>query len=127
MWQFTPVTVGLCPDHYIPPLWCIGFSYSVHWLSYTKYIMCKLSFILVNENSSILSLMFLFSSIFSTTVYVNCQLDLLCVGSTHLHDSHAVGIDSFEKPRWIGRKPKFPCKLCKGDHLTHLCPSLLEA
>jgi hypothetical protein len=48
--------------------------------------MCKLSFIhLVNENSSILSLLLLFSSIFSATVYVNSQLDLLCAGSTHLH------------------------------------------
>jgi hypothetical protein len=40
--------------------------------------------------------------------------------------SHARGIDSVEKPIWIGRKPKFPCNLCKGDHLTHLCPSILE-
>jgi hypothetical protein len=39
---------------------------------------------------------------------------------------HAGGIDSIDKLRWIGCKPKFPCKLCKGDHLTHLCPSLLE-
>jgi hypothetical protein len=76
----------VCPDHSRPPLWCIGFSSSVHWLSYTEYIMCKLSFIhLVNENSSILSLLLLFSSIFSATVYVNSQLDLLCAGSTHLH------------------------------------------
>jgi hypothetical protein len=40
--------------------------------------------------------------------------------------SHAGGIDSIEKPRWIGRKPKFPCNLCKGDHLTHLCPGIPE-
>jgi hypothetical protein len=40
--------------------------------------------------------------------------------------SHAGGINSVEKPRWIGRKPKFPCKLCKGDHLTHLCPGIPE-
>jgi hypothetical protein len=40
--------------------------------------------------------------------------------------SHVGGIDSIEKPRWIGHKPKFPCKLCKGDHLTHLCPDILE-
>jgi hypothetical protein len=52
--------------------------------------MCKLSFIhLVNENSSILSLLLLFSSIFSATVYVNSQLDLLCAGSTHLHGIRA--------------------------------------
>jgi hypothetical protein len=25
------------------------------------------------------------------------------------------------------RKVKFPCKLCKDDHLTHLCPKLEEA
>jgi hypothetical protein len=40
--------------------------------------------------------------------------------------SHAGGIDSVEKPRWIGHKPKFPCNLCKGNHLTHLCPGILE-
>jgi hypothetical protein len=48
--------------------------------------MCKLSFIhLVNDNSSILSLLLLFSHIFSTTVYVNSHIDLLCESSTHLH------------------------------------------
>jgi hypothetical protein len=40
--------------------------------------------------------------------------------------SHAGGINSVERPRRIGHKPKFPCKLCKGDHLTHLCPEILE-
>jgi hypothetical protein len=37
---------------------------------------------------------------------------------------HARGIDFVEKPRRIGCKPKFPCNLCKGDHLTHLCPAI---
>jgi hypothetical protein len=40
--------------------------------------------------------------------------------------SHTGGINSIEKPRRIGRKPKFPCKLCKGDHLIHLCPGIPE-
>jgi hypothetical protein len=40
---------------------------------------------------------------------------------------HVGGIDSIEKPRWIGRKTKFPCKICKGDHLTHLFLGLPEA
>jgi hypothetical protein len=40
--------------------------------------------------------------------------------------SHVGGIDSIEKPRWIGHKPKFPCKLCKANHLTHLCPGIPE-
>jgi hypothetical protein len=40
--------------------------------------------------------------------------------------SHAGGIDSVEKPRWIGRKPKFPCNICKGFHLTHMCPGIPE-
>jgi hypothetical protein len=39
---------------------------------------------------------------------------------------HARGINSVEKPRQIGRKPNFPCKFCKGDHLTHLCPGIPE-
>jgi hypothetical protein len=34
--------------------------------------------------------------------------------------SHVGGIGSVKKPRRIGHKPKFPCNLCKGDHLTHL-------
>jgi hypothetical protein len=38
--------------------------------------------------------------------------------------SHARGIDSVEKPRRIRRKPKFPCNICKGDHLTHMCPGI---
>jgi hypothetical protein len=55
--------------------------------------MCKLSFIhLVNENSSILSLMLLFSSIFSAIVYVNYQLDLFYAGSTHLHGIKSNGL-----------------------------------
>jgi hypothetical protein len=40
--------------------------------------------------------------------------------------SHAGGIDFVKKPRRIGCKPKFPYKLCKGDHLTHLCPGIPE-
>jgi hypothetical protein len=40
--------------------------------------------------------------------------------------SHVGGINSIEKPRWIRHKPKFPCKLYKGDHLTHLCPGIPE-
>jgi hypothetical protein len=40
--------------------------------------------------------------------------------------SHVGGINSIKKPRWIGYKPKFPCNLCKGDHLTHLCPGIPE-
>jgi hypothetical protein len=31
-----------------------------------------------------------------------------------------------QKLRWNGRKPKFPCKLCKGDHLTYLFHGLPE-
>jgi hypothetical protein len=52
--------------------------------------MCKLSFThLVNKNLSIVSLLLLFSSIFSATVYENSQLDLFCAGSTHLHGIRA--------------------------------------
>jgi hypothetical protein len=40
--------------------------------------------------------------------------------------SHTGGIDSVEKPIWIRHRPKFPCNLCKGDHLTHLCPDIPE-
>jgi hypothetical protein len=39
--------------------------------------------------------------------------------------SHVGGIDTIEKPRQIGHKPKFPCNICKGDHLTHLCPAIV--
>jgi hypothetical protein len=37
--------------------------------------------------------------------------------------SHVGGIHTIEKPRRIRRKPKFLCRICKGDHLTHLCPA----
>jgi hypothetical protein len=59
--------------------------------------------------------------------------DMSTTSVSHVEDkqpttaSHAGGIDSIEKPRQIGHKPKFPCNICKGDHLTHLCPGLLEA
>jgi hypothetical protein len=55
--------------------------------------MHKLSFIhLVNENYSILSLLVLFSSILSTIVYINSQIYILCVASTHLHGIRADGL-----------------------------------
>jgi hypothetical protein len=41
--------------------------------------------------------------------------------------SHAGGTDSIEKPTLIGNKPKFPCNICKGYHLTHICSGLPEA
>jgi hypothetical protein len=41
--------------------------------------------------------------------------------------SHVVGIDSVEKPIWIGCKTKFPCKLCKGDQLTRMCTGFPKA
>jgi hypothetical protein len=37
--------------------------------------------------------------------------------------SHVGGIHMIEKPICIGRKPKFFYRLCKGDHLTHMCPA----
>jgi hypothetical protein len=33
------------------------------------------------------------------------------------------GIHMIEKPRRVRCKPKFLCRTCKGDHLTHLCPA----
>ena len=55
--------------------------------------MCKLSIIhLVNENSSIISLMLLFSSIFSPTMYVNFKLDIFFAGSTLLHGIKSDGL-----------------------------------
>jgi hypothetical protein len=38
--------------------------------------------------------------------------------------SHDGGIDTVEKPIRIGHKPKFPCNICEGDHLTHQCPEI---
>ena len=40
---------------------------------------------------------------------------------------HASGSNTIENPNKIGCKPKFPCKLCKGYHLTYLCPVLSDA
>jgi hypothetical protein len=33
------------------------------------------------------------------------------------------GIHTIEKPKRLSRKPKFLCKTCEGNHLTHLCPT----
>lgn len=33
-------------------------------------------------------------------------------------------MDVDQKPRCRSFKPKFPCKKCKGDHLTYLCSSI---
>jgi hypothetical protein len=47
-------------------------------------------------------------------------------GETHQTTAiHVGGIDIVEKYRRIGRNPKFPCNICKGYHLTHLCPSIV--
>jgi len=40
---------------------------------------------------------------------------------------HAGGIDSIQKPIWIGHNPMFPYNLFKGDHLTHLYLGLPKA
>jgi hypothetical protein len=67
-------------------------------------------------------------SVASASYFINPSL----TSTSHVGDvqptiaSHTGGINFVEKPRWIGRKPKFPCKLCKGDHLTHLCPGIPE-
>jgi hypothetical protein len=37
--------------------------------------------------------------------------------------SHARGIHMIEKPRRVRHNPKFLCRTCEGDHLTHLCPT----
>jgi hypothetical protein len=39
--------------------------------------------------------------------------------------SHAGGINMIENPRRIGHKPKFPCRLCNGGHLTRLCLAIV--
>jgi hypothetical protein len=68
----------------------------------------------------------------SHTTSASQVIDPSLASASHVGDvqpttsSHVGGIDFVEKPRQIGRKPKFPCNLYKGDHLTHLCPSLLE-
>jgi hypothetical protein len=68
----------------------------VHWLSYsqTHWVIHSIScvnyslFTTVNDNSSILSLLIL-SPILSANVCIIVYIDLLCVGSTHLHGIRA--------------------------------------
>ena len=48
-------------------------------------------------------------------------------GKLSANASHAESTDVVKESKPIGRKPKFPCKLCKGDHLTHRCPAIPEA
>jgi len=56
--------------------------------------------------------------------------DMSTTSASHVEEnkpttaSHGGGIDSIEKPKWIGCKPRFPCNLFKGYHLTHLYPGL---
>jgi len=40
--------------------------------------------------------------------------------------SHVGRMDVDKKPRCGIFKPKFPHKTCKGDHINHLCPAILE-
>jgi hypothetical protein len=47
---------------------------------------------MVNENSSILSLLLLPSPILSKNVCIIVYLDLFCAGSTHLHGIRADGL-----------------------------------
>jgi hypothetical protein len=55
--------------------------------------------------------------------------DLLLPSTSHVGNmspattSHAGGIHTIENPRHVRRKPKFLCRLYKGDHLTCLCPA----
>lgn len=52
--------------------------------------------------------------------------------ASHVQDSpqttasHVGGMEVDKKPGRRSFKPKFPCKICKGDHLTHLCPGIPE-
>jgi hypothetical protein len=61
---------------------------------------------------------------------VSQVIDPSLASASHVGDvqpttaSHARGIDSVEKARRIGRKRKFPCKIYKGDHFTHMCPGI---
>jgi hypothetical protein len=48
------------------------------------------------------------------------------VGNPPANASHVGGIDTTTKYRRVGCKPKFPCKIFKGDNLTHLCPTIIE-
>ena len=38
----------------------------------------------------------------------------------------AIHVDNVEKTNHSKHKPKFPCKICEGDHLTYKCPSIEE-
>ena len=40
--------------------------------------------------------------------------------------SQVVCTHTIKKAMKIGHKPNFPYKICKGYHLTHLCPSIIE-
>ena len=35
-------------------------------------------------------------------------------------------VDIVEKTIRSKHKPKFPCRICEGDHLTYQCPSISE-
>jgi hypothetical protein len=66
-------------------------------------------------------------------INVSHTCDMSTNSASHVEDkkpitaSHVGGIDSIYKTRRIGHKPKFHCKIFKGDHLIHLFPGRLEA
>jgi hypothetical protein len=40
--------------------------------------------------------------------------------------NHSRSVYDIEKPTKINHKPKFPCRICKDDHLLKDFPSLLK-
>ena len=44
--------------------------------------------------------------------------------NAHSNDKNTQNVGGDKQPK---RKVKFPCKLCKEDHLTNLCPWIEEA
>ena len=45
-------------------------------------------------------------------------------GNANSNDKNAQNAGGDKQPKC---KVKFPCKLCKDDHLTHLCPRMEDA
>ena len=39
---------------------------------------------------------------------------------------HVVHIDTNEMSKHIGYNHNFPCNICKGYHLTHMFPAIIE-
>ena len=66
------------------------------------------------------------SSLLASASHVGGRLSASVVHAKDNISATMSHVDTVEKTTRSKHKPKFPCKLCEGDHLTYKCPSIAE-